>query len=155
MSNLQAIADRVEIEALRGEFTDAGMMGDYDRFASLFTTDGAWLILHANVEFVGREEIRAGIEQLHGLWDYAVQNPHPGTIRLEGDTAVGRAYIEEFGRFRDGRSQLNYAVYHDRYLRTSEGWKFTERVYEVRYLDTTPLAGSAPEITRAPTGEPS
>jgi hypothetical protein len=23
-------------------------------------------------------------------------------------------------------------------------WKFAERVYEVRYLDTTPLAGSAP-----------
>jgi hypothetical protein len=26
----------------------------------------------------------------------------------------------------------------------SVGWKFAERVYEVRYLDTTPLAGSAP-----------
>jgi hypothetical protein len=41
MSDLQAIADRVEIEALRGEFTDAAMMRDYDRFASLFTPDGA------------------------------------------------------------------------------------------------------------------
>ena len=67
MSNLQAIADRVEIEALQGEFTDAAMMRDYDRFASLFTPDG---------------------------------------------------------------------------------WKFTERVYEVRYLDTTPLAGSAPHAAR-------
>lgn len=28
MSDLWAIADRVEIEALRGEFTDAGMMRD-------------------------------------------------------------------------------------------------------------------------------
>jgi hypothetical protein len=27
----QAIADRVEIEALRGEFTDAVMMNDHDR----------------------------------------------------------------------------------------------------------------------------
>jgi ketosteroid isomerase-like protein len=40
MSNLQAIADRVEIEALRGEFADAVMMRDYDRLASLFTDDG-------------------------------------------------------------------------------------------------------------------
>jgi len=31
VSDLQAIADRVEIEALRGEFTDAAMMSDYDR----------------------------------------------------------------------------------------------------------------------------
>jgi hypothetical protein len=41
MSDLQSIADRVDIEALRGEFTDAVMMHDYDRFASLFTHDGA------------------------------------------------------------------------------------------------------------------
>jgi hypothetical protein len=35
-------------------------------------------------------------------------------------------------------------VYHDRYERTPDGWKFAERVYEVRYLDTTSLAGWAP-----------
>lgn len=91
MSDVQAIADRFEIEALRGEFTDAGMMRDYDRFASLFIQDGVWRIPDVNVEFVSREEIRAGIEWLQGLWDYFVQTVHPGTIRLEGDTAVGRA----------------------------------------------------------------
>jgi ketosteroid isomerase-like protein len=144
MSDLQAIADRVEIEALRGEFTDAVMMGDYDRVASLFTQDGAVRIPDINAEAVSREEIRAGIERLQGLWDYFVQTTHPGTIQLDGDTASGRAYIAELGRFRDGRSELNYAIYHDRYQRTGDGWKFTERVYEVRYLDTTPLAGSAP-----------
>jgi hypothetical protein len=37
MSDFQAIADRVEIEALRGEFTDAVMMRDRARLASLFT----------------------------------------------------------------------------------------------------------------------
>jgi ketosteroid isomerase-like protein len=148
MSDLQAIADRVEIEALRGEFTDAVMMGDYDRLASLFTQDGAVRIPDINTEAVSREEIRAGIERLQGLWDYFVQTTHPGTIQLDGDTASGRAYIAELGRFRDGRSELNYAVYHDRYQRTGDGWKFTERVYEVRYLDTTPLAGSAPHAAR-------
>jgi hypothetical protein len=108
MSDLQAIADRFEIEALRGEYTDAVMMRDYDRVASLLTQDGAWRIPYINAEFVSREEIRAGIERLQGS------------------------------------SQLNYSVYHDRYQRTPDGWKFAERVYEVRYLDTTPLAGSAP-----------
>ena len=144
MSDLQAIADRVEIEALRGEFTDALIMGDYDRVASLFAQDGAVRIPDINAEAAGREEIRAGIERLQGLWDYFVQTTHPGTIQLDGDTASGRAYIAELGRSRDGRSELNYAIYHDRYQRTGDGWKFTERVYEVRYLDTTPLAGSAP-----------
>jgi ketosteroid isomerase-like protein len=144
MNNLQPIGDRVEIEALCAEFTDAGMMHHYDRFASLFTRDGTWRMPHIDVEFVSRDEIRAGIERLRGLWEFAVQNMHPGVIRLEGDTAVGRVYIAEFGRLRDGRSHLNYAVYHDRYQRTPDGWKFRDRVYEVRYVDTTPLAGSAP-----------
>jgi ketosteroid isomerase-like protein len=144
MSDLQAIADRVEIEALPGEFTDAIMVRDYDRFASLFTQDGAWRMPHIGREFVGREEIRAGIERMQGLWHYFVQTPHPGSIQLAGDTASGRTYITELGHMRDGSSQLNYSVYHDRYQRTADGWKFTERVYEVRYMDTSPLAGSSP-----------
>jgi ketosteroid isomerase-like protein len=145
MSNFQDIADRVEIEALRGEFTDAVMMRDYDRLASLFTPDGVVRIPGINAETVSREGIRAGVERLQGLWQYFVQNTHPGATKLEGDTAVGRAYMSEFGRLRNGSSHLNYAIYHDRYQRTPDGWKFAERVYEVRYLDTTPLAGSAPE----------
>jgi ketosteroid isomerase-like protein len=149
MNNLETIADRFEIEALRGEFTDALMVHDYDRFAALFTPDGAWRIPYINVELVSREEIRAGIERMQGLWDYFVQTTHPGTIQVDGDTALGRAYVLEFGRMRDGRSELNYSLYHDRYRRTSDGWKFTERVYEVKYLDTTELAGSAPHAAQA------
>ena len=40
MSDLRTIADCLEIEALRGEFTNAEMTCDYDRFPSLFTQDG-------------------------------------------------------------------------------------------------------------------
>jgi ketosteroid isomerase-like protein len=148
MSDLQAIADRVEIEALRGEFTDAARLRDYDRFASLFTQDAVWRIPVVNVEFVGRAQIRAGIQRLgEDLWDYLVQTTHPGTIQLAGDTASGRAYVLSFGQMRDGSSHLNYSVYHDRYRRTPAGWKFTERADEIIYLDTTALAGAPPQTT--------
>ena len=43
-------------------------------------------------------------------------------------------------------TDANYAIYHDRYRRTPDGWKFSERVYEVRYLDHSPLRGSAPRL---------
>jgi ketosteroid isomerase-like protein len=144
MRDLQAIADRVEIEALPGEVTDAVMMHDFDRVASLCTHDAVLRFPDAGVELLGREEIRAGIERLQGEWEYFVQTVHPGAIQVDGDTASGRAYLQELGRLRDGRSVLDYLIYHDRYRRTPDGWKFTERVAEVRYLDTTPLAGSAP-----------
>ena len=154
MSDFQAIADRVEIEALRGEFTDAVMMRDGDRLASLFTHDGVLRMPNIPAEFHSREEIRVGRQRLVALWDFFVQTTHPGTIQLDGDTATGRAYIQELARTRDGRQGLNYAIYHDRYQRTGDGWKFTERVYEVRYLDTSPLAGSAPRAAGAPADSP-
>jgi ketosteroid isomerase-like protein len=149
MSDLQAIADRVEIEALRGEFTDAVMMRDYDRVASLFTKDGALRMPNVPMAATGPEEIRAFGRRALAMWDFFVQTTHPGTIQLDGDTAAGRAYLCELIRLRNGHSELNYAIYHDRYQRTPDGWKFTERVYEIRYLDESPLAGSAPH----PAGE--
>jgi ketosteroid isomerase-like protein len=148
MSDFQSIADRFEIESLRGEFTDAALMNDYDRLVSLFTEDAVVRIPAANVEIVGREAIRAGTERLQGMWEFFLQTIHPGTIQLDGDSASGRAYLAEFGRLRDGSSHTNYGVYHDRYRRTPDGWKFAERVYEVRYVDTTPLPGTVPHATR-------
>ncbi|MFF2330573.1 MULTISPECIES: nuclear transport factor 2 family protein [unclassified Streptomyces] len=144
MKDFQAIADRVEIEALRGEFTDAAMMRDYDRLALLFLPDGALRMPNIPAELDGREAIRAWGRRVPEFVDFLVQNTHPGVIRLDGDTASGRAYMSEIGRARDGRGGLNYAIYHDRYQRTGDGWKFVERVYEVRYEDSSPLAGSPP-----------
>jgi hypothetical protein len=93
MSDFQAIADRVEIEAPRGELTDAATMRDYDRGASLFTPDGAVRMPHVPADLAGREEIRAWGERVPDLVDFLVQTTYPGTIQLEGDTASGRAYM--------------------------------------------------------------
>ncbi|MGH3169103.1 MAG: hypothetical protein ACRDN0_24875, partial [Trebonia sp.] len=73
MSDFQAIADRVEIEALRGEFTDAAVMRDGDRLAALFTPDGALRMPNVPAELIGRESIRTGRDRLVALWDYFVQ----------------------------------------------------------------------------------
>ncbi|PSK93692.1 ketosteroid isomerase-like protein [Murinocardiopsis flavida] len=134
MSDTKAIADRFEIEALRGEYADAAMMGDYDRLASLFTHD-ALLRIPTIAEFTSREEIRAGIERLRSNWEVFMHLVHPGTIQVDGDTATGRTYITETGRFHDGRVHLNHSIYHDRYRRTPDGWQFTQRIYEVRYRE--------------------
>jgi len=56
--------------------------------------------------------------------------------------------VSALGHLHDGRSELNYAVHHDPYRRTPDDWKLTERVYKIRCLDTTPLAGSARRAAR-------
>jgi hypothetical protein len=70
--DLQAIADRVEIEALCGEFTDAVMMRDYGRGASLFTHDSALRMPNIPAKLVGRAEIRAWGERMPALVDQVV-----------------------------------------------------------------------------------
>ncbi|WP_328388007.1 nuclear transport factor 2 family protein [Nocardia sp. NBC_00416] len=142
--DLQTLADRIEIESLGARFTDAVMMHDFDRLLSLFTEDAVLRIPDADIELVGRAGLRAGMPRMQDAWEFFVQNTHPGVIELDGDTASGRAHILEFGRLKSGSSHSNYAIYHDRYRRTGDGWKFTERVYEVRYLDSSPLPGSPP-----------
>lgn len=137
---LRSVADRVEIEALRGEFSDAAMLNDYERLASLFTPDGALRMPDIPAELVGREQIRAFGPQRPA--EFLIQTSHPGALRIDGDTASGRTHMHELGRSRDGRSVTNFGVYHDRYQRTPDGWKFSERVYEIVYLDTTALTGS-------------
>jgi len=48
MSDLETTTDRAEIEALRGEFTDAVMMNDHDRYQR--TPDG-WKFIERVAEF--------------------------------------------------------------------------------------------------------
>jgi hypothetical protein len=149
MSDFQAIADRVEIDALRGEFSDAAMTRDRARLASLFTPDGVLRMPAVPVEFVGRDAIVAGGDELQAQLDVFVHNTHPGTIALDHDTATGRDYVHELVRRHDGIQGTNFGVYHDRYLRTDDGWKFAERTYEVCYLDPAPLPGFVPGADHA------
>ncbi|MEV6350114.1 nuclear transport factor 2 family protein [Actinoplanes sp. NPDC051851] len=143
MSDMRAIADRVEIEALRGEFSDAVMMRDYERLAGLFTPDGALRMPNIPVELVGRGQIAEWGVKAAGIVEFLIQTTTPGVIRLAGDEASGRAYMQELARLRDGHSEMNVAIYHDRYRRTADGWRFVERVYDVRYRDDTPLPGES------------
>jgi hypothetical protein len=75
MNDLRAIADRIEIEVLRSEFTDAAMMRDYDRGASLFTPDAMVRIPHNGVELSGQEEIRVLGEWLRRCWTISCRPP--------------------------------------------------------------------------------
>ena len=93
MPNFQTIADRVEVEALRVEFTDAAMRRDGDRLASLFTSDGFCRSPTSRSRSTAGRRSASGRQPLVALWDFFLQTTHPGTIQIDGDTASSRAYI--------------------------------------------------------------
>jgi hypothetical protein len=87
MSDLQAIADRVEIEALRGEFTDAVMMRDYDRVASLFTPDGALRMPNVPSIWPAGRRSAPGVT---GRWPCGITSCRPPTRARSSSTATPR-----------------------------------------------------------------
>lgn len=135
---LAELADHLLIHELRANFTDAAMMNDHDRFVSLFTPDGSLRIPAAGVQAQGPEQLRALCTQRETNFELFVQLSHPGTVEIDGDTGHGRAVLGEIIRLRNGVSHRNWAIYHDRFARTEAGWRFTERLYEIRSLETTP-----------------
>jgi hypothetical protein len=92
-----------------------------------------------------RGPCRAALRRRPGPRPRPHSSSHPGRLRSRapGRRAAppdarppgSRPYIAELGHLREGSSSPGYA-YYDRYQRTPDGWKFTGRVYEVRYPGT-------------------
>ena len=121
------------------------MMRDGDRMASVVTDDGVLADVHhpRRVLQPGGDPRRAPAAR--GPVGTASCRPRARARSLLTATPrPARPTSKNSGRARDGRQGLTYAIYHDRYQRTGDAWKFTERVFEVGFLDTSPLAGSAP-----------
>jgi len=58
---------------------------------------------------------------------------HNHVIDLNGDTASGTCYVD-LRATQEGRSMIGSGVYHDRYVRTAEGWKIQSRGLVLRFL---------------------
>jgi len=47
-----------------------------------------------------------------------------------------------------GRAAYFVQTLHDRYQHKADGWEFTEPVCGFKYVDNSPLPGSAPDTTQ-------
>ena len=52
-----------------------------------------------------------------------------GRIVLNGDPATGTWFITEYGRYRDGMETYLGGRYRDSYVRTADGWRFSNRTF--------------------------
>ena len=78
----------------------------------------------------GRESIVSGL--VTGLPRYAGTHHQVSNVQLclDGpDAASGIAYVTAWHRFDDGRPDaVFYGQYHDRFVRTPDGWRIAERI---------------------------
>jgi ketosteroid isomerase-like protein len=112
--------------------------GDIDDYVSLFTEDAVWEMPPnpatglAAAHRKGRADIAEGVQERRAA---GVQGPGSGTmhgistqqIEVSGDDASGHVYYQFYGT-RDGAPVLlTFGQYHDRYRRTTDGWKLAHR----------------------------
>lgn len=139
---LRMVEDELAIRDLAARFTDAVNERDVDAFRRLWTDDAVWEIgppLSAKAQ--GVDDIVALFVRLLEPKKLFVQLTHSGVIQFAGD-AEARARFTERERGRGLNDYYeNLAVYRDEVVRTADGWRFKQRTYDYRYLDTSAFSG--------------
>lgn len=130
--------DVVAIERLQSAYADVVNRRAWSELVGLFLADAV-----VRIDTVTRDPFElVGPEALGGFIDGAVQrfaffefirlNAHV-ELDLDGDTDAARCRLFMCEVRRDVETldwSVAYGVYHDRYLRTADGWRFARRDYQ-------------------------
>jgi len=127
---LQRLIDIEAIRDLNARYNHAFDNRQGDLFASFWTEDGFGQRKDSEPKMRGRAAMKASAE------NWPVDGRHMCTeavITVEGDTA--RQII--FCLYLDMAPPCEVSMfgqYHDKLVRTTEGWKFAERIFEPFYI---------------------
>lgn len=147
MTDLERMLAEHACHKLCIDYAYFGDNGQPDRLAALFAEDGE-LILPTGTS-KGRAAISAGATPTPNL----VMRHVMSNIRIDvesPDTAAGTAYLRLYYATREGPegpaisktlSPRLLGAYHDRFVRTDEGWRFATRTFEFAIMPPVPPAG--------------
>ena len=144
-SDFTHLSDKQQIVGLSNAFTDAAGQKDKELFRSLWAEDGEWIIgPPIGKTFRGRDNIADAFEHLISSWEFFVQLNSGYNVDLneDGKTATANFYLNEIARGTNA-SNFNLANYQDEVVKKDGRWYFKTRNYNVIYLDTTGLKGTA------------
>ena len=126
--------DREEIAELVALYADGVNRNDMEAWSTIWSEDANYSLMDG-MKKKGRDAIVALFVKVMESVESMVQLVHNGTIELDGDSATGRWYVSEQQGLGEGKNFFVIGVYQDRYVRTSEGWKFAERHLDLLYRE--------------------
>lgn len=133
--------DEASVQHTLNRYSAHSSRADWDRVLATFLPDGVWQVPGLGARFDGREAIRGGLLRFSGPMDYMLQTNSPAVIEVDGDAATALSVIRECGKFTGRDEALEVlGLYADRLVRTAEGWRFAERVFEIRGMHSFPLS---------------
>ena len=129
-SEISSIVDRFLIRDLIDEYSNVCTLKAWDRLADLFVETCAWRTRGTHQrEFLGRAAVVKAITSVVESYPLVFQMPHALRIFVNGDRATATTLLHEYGKVADSVT-FALGIYHDKLIRTDQGWKFEERVFE-------------------------
>lgn len=143
IKSLLAVKDELEIRALADKFSDAANRVDGAAFQSLWAKNGVWEIgAPINMEFKGKENMESSVNHMLALWDFFVQLNGPGVVKINGETAIARFYVNEIARKADDKTgNHNLSMYEDELIKEDGKWVFLKRTYHTIYQEAPNYIG--------------
>jgi len=147
---IQEISDRIEINDLLIRYCTAVDRRDWDAFDDIFTQD-------CLIDYTAMGGSRGGLSEtkafLAKVMPSFVAHQHliaNSQIELMGDTATGRTMCHNpmVNATKDGGTHVWFCGlwYCDKFVRTKEGWRISERVEEKSYVHNLPEGFASPGI---------
>ncbi|MEE4596033.1 nuclear transport factor 2 family protein [Streptomyces sp. DSM 41524] len=124
------MSDRDAIMELSAKYMHTLDLGDRDGWLSCWTEDGYFERYKSTNRARGIEELGTLIfdKAPHGFHitsDYA--------ITIDGDSATVQCYLLFINELKKCEVSM-FGVYRDKVRRTADGWRYSERVFEPKYI---------------------
>jgi hypothetical protein len=142
MLSLQEISDRLEIQQLMVDYSTAIDTKNFDGLDLVFTPD-AYIDYRVFGGIDGRyPEIKAWLATTLATFPIYYHMIGNVDIKITGDTATSRivCFNPMVTTLPEGGQQVMYCGlwYHDKHVRTPDGWRIAERVEEATFVYNVP-----------------
>ena len=124
------IEDRLAIRELVDSYNDAVMRFDRDAWAANWTDDAVWS-LPGMGDVAGRDKFVPMWQQMMAGFSFVGFFASAGPIVVNGNSAHGTWYQQEFLHQKDGAKRRITGRYEDDYVKRGGRWFFQKRVYSV------------------------
>jgi len=135
---MSSIEDELALRALMARYVDAVNRRDGDAWITTWADDASWHLMGQAA--TGRDHILATWEQMMANFEFAVMMPSSCLFEVQGDSASGHWYLQEFTRDHDGNAASVLSRYRDTYYRIAGQWLYTSRAYDVMYFGPADLS---------------